>query len=105
MAQQKKTEEALKVLKSMRPASWDSDKVFSTIEYFGENFQFQELQEIIKVCEEDARIAKESGGNPFLRMLREPAVRKAVLIGCTLQLFQQLSGINTGKTKWLFLLK
>ena len=57
---------------------------------------FKELQDIITVCEEDVRIAKESGGNPLMRMLREPAVRKAVLVGCTLQLFQQLSGINTG---------
>jgi len=80
LVQQKRTEQALKVLKSMRPASWDCDK---------------ELQDIVTVCEEDARIAKESGGNPLMRMLREPAVRKAVLVGCTLQLFQQLSGINT----------
>ena len=56
---------------------------------------FQELEDIVKVCEQDKVIAKESGGNPFARMLREPAVRKAVLIGCSLQLFQQLSGINT----------
>ena len=57
---------------------------------------FQELEEIMKVCKDDEAIAKESGGNPIARMWREPAVRKAVLIGCTLQLFQQLSGINTG---------
>eukprot|EP00092_Neocalanus_flemingeri_P039647 GFUD01043179.1.p1 GENE.GFUD01043179.1~~GFUD01043179.1.p1 ORF type:complete len:609 (+),score=148.19 GFUD01043179.1:53-1879(+) len=80
LAQQGRNEQALDVLKRLRPASWDSEK---------------ELEEIVKLCKEDEAIAKETGGNPFARMLREPAVRKAVLVGCSLQLFQQLSGINT----------
>lgn len=30
-----------------------------------------------------------------MKMMRTPAVRRAVIVGCGLQLFQQLSGINT----------
>ena len=55
----------------------------------------EELQEIVRVCQEDEQIAK-SGENAFKRMLQTPSVKKALLIGAALQLFQQLSGINTG---------
>jgi len=80
LVQKGKTEEALEVLKKIRPEGSDVQK---------------ELQDIISVCEEDKKIEKEGGGNPFKRMLKEPVVAKALVVGCTLQLFQQLSGINT----------
>ena len=54
-----------------------------------------ELEEIIKVAREDEKIARE-GGNSFRRMMRTPSVRNALILGVTLQLFQQLAGINTG---------
>ena len=55
-----------------------------------------ELQEIINVVREDEKIAGE-GGNSFRRMARTPSVRNALILGVTLQLFQQLAGINTGE--------
>ena len=55
----------------------------------------EELQEIVRVCQEDEKIAN-SGENAFKRMLETSSVKKALLIGVTLQLFQQLAGINTG---------
>ena len=54
---------------------------------------YQELQEIIKVCKDDEIAAEE--GNSFKRMINTPSVRRALIIGITLQLFQQLAGINT----------
>ncbi|CAB1322772.1 unnamed protein product [Coregonus sp. 'balchen'] len=39
---------------------------------------------------------KEAGGGPVLwRMLTRPSTRRALTVGCGLQMFQQLSGINT----------
>lgn len=32
----------------------------------------------------------------FRRAWKDPGIRKALLVGCSLQLFQQLIGINTG---------
>ena len=55
-----------------------------------------ELEEIIKVAREDEKIAGE-GGNSFRRMVKTPSVRNALILGVTLQLFQQLAGINTGE--------
>ena len=57
----------------------------------------EELQEIIKVAKEDEKVAQETG-NSFKRMMNTPSVRKALILGVTLQLFQQLAGINTGQS-------
>ncbi|KHN73557.1 Proton myo-inositol cotransporter [Toxocara canis] len=54
-----------------------------------------ELGEIARVCEEE-RLAKEKLGNSLVidRMLRTQHVRRALITGCALQLFQQLCGVN-----------
>jgi len=55
----------------------------------------QELEEIVEIVKEDEKIQSMAGGSPLLRGLKDPIVRKALLVGCSLQLFQQLIGINT----------
>ena len=35
------------------------------------------------------------GTSVFMKILRTPSVRRALVVGCGLQFFQQLSGINT----------
>lgn len=50
----------------------------------------------MKVCKEDEKIAN-TGESSFKRMAGNASVRKALLIGVMLQLFQQLAGINTGQ--------
>jgi len=79
LVQKGRIDHARAVLKKLRSASCNIE---------------EELQEIIKVCKEDEKIAAE-GGNSWSRMSRTPSVRKALIIGVTLQLFQQLAGINT----------
>ncbi|XP_052779061.1 proton myo-inositol cotransporter-like [Mya arenaria] len=54
-----------------------------------------EMREVERVVEEDKREKELSGSNVFMKIMRTPAVRKALIVGCGLQLFQQLSGINT----------
>ncbi|ESP00301.1 hypothetical protein LOTGIDRAFT_148971, partial [Lottia gigantea] len=54
-----------------------------------------ELFEIKRVCEIEKQAKIDSNGFTVVRMLRSPAMRRALLVGCGLQLFQQLSGINT----------
>ena len=77
-----KIEEARTVLKKLRSDKCDIEG---------------ELQEIIKVAKEDEKIAQETG-NSIKRMVNTPSVRNALILGVTLQLFQQLAGINTGRT-------
>lgn len=36
-----------------------------------------------------------AGGLVFLRIIRHGPTRRALIVGCGLQMFQQLSGINT----------
>jgi SP family myo-inositol transporter-like MFS transporter 13 len=56
----------------------------------------QELREIKEMVAEDKKIqAMTEGGGAFSRAWKDPNVRKALLVGCSLQLFQQLIGINT----------
>lgn len=54
-----------------------------------------EVKEIEIAVEEDRREKEIAGSNVFMKILRTPPVRKALVVGCGLQLFQQLSGINT----------
>nr|KAG5705569.1 hypothetical protein BaRGS_034767 [Batillaria attramentaria] len=55
----------------------------------------QELQEIRVNCEEDEKTAGPGNGPTILLMLKSPNMRRALVVGCGLQLFQQISGINT----------
>ncbi|XP_050411789.1 proton myo-inositol cotransporter isoform X1 [Patella vulgata] len=56
----------------------------------------QELDDIKTICEEERRAKAISGGGlTIIRMLKNSNMRKALVVGCGLQLFQQLSGINT----------
>uniref|UniRef100_A0A915ATJ5 Major facilitator superfamily (MFS) profile domain-containing protein n=2 Tax=Parascaris univalens TaxID=6257 RepID=A0A915ATJ5_PARUN len=54
-----------------------------------------ELGEISRVCEEE-RTSKQVVGDSLViyRILRTQHVRRALIIGCALQLFQQLCGVN-----------
>jgi len=79
LVQQGRHDEARKVLRMLRSESSDIE---------------DELQEIVKVCAEDKKIAN-NGENSFKRMAGNASVRKALLIGVMLQFFQQLAGINT----------
>ena len=79
LVKQGRITEARSVLKTLRSERCDTEA---------------ELQEIIKVAREDEKIAGESG-NSFRRMMETPSVRNALILGVTLQLFQQLAGINT----------
>jgi len=54
-----------------------------------------ELEEIVETVRQDEKAKELAGGSPFRRGLADPGVRKAMLVGCSLQLFQQLIGINT----------
>ncbi|PIK36471.1 putative proton myo-inositol cotransporter [Apostichopus japonicus] len=54
--------------------------------------------EAIKMSAEQEREDSQKNGvssNTLLRMLKTPTVRRALMLGCGLQMFQQLAGINT----------
>lgn len=56
----------------------------------------EELKEIEESFKEEKESIENSGkGNLFLRMLKTSSVRRALMLGCGLQLFAQFSGVNT----------
>jgi len=74
-------EEARKVLKQIRARNYNIE---------------EELQEIRNTCNEEKKMEEAGGGKHILvRMLQSSYVKKALVIGCLMQLFQQLGGINT----------
>jgi len=56
-----------------------------------------ELDEIKASSEQQAKAKIEAGGGGFVlkRVLTTPHIRKALLLGCSLQIFQQFTGANT----------
>ncbi|XP_070191897.1 proton myo-inositol cotransporter-like [Littorina saxatilis] len=54
-----------------------------------------ELDHIRENCRQDEEATKHVSGPTLLRMLKSSKMRRALVVGCGLQLFQQLSGINT----------
>ena len=56
-----------------------------------------ELEEIAVSSEAQRQDAIENGGGGFVlgRILKTPHIRKALIIGSVLQMFQQFSGVNT----------
>lgn len=54
-----------------------------------------ELKEIEMAIEMNKQAEREGGSGVLLRMLRTQPVRRALFLGCGMQLFQQLCGINT----------
>lgn len=80
LVKKKRIEEAKKVLQFIR----------------GNKNVDQEVKSIQQSCEEDEEMARVQGNQFVLvKIFQNRAVRKAVFVGCGLQLFQQLSGINT----------
>lgn len=55
-----------------------------------------EYNAIKDACDEEIRAKELVGQQSMIRkVFTNPPVRRAVIIGCALQLFQQLTGINT----------
>ncbi|XP_067683406.1 proton myo-inositol cotransporter-like [Haliotis asinina] len=56
----------------------------------------EEVKVLRRVCNEDEEIKQQQGDrSTIVRLLTTPSTRRAVTVGCGLQLFQQLTGINT----------
>jgi len=80
-----RVEEARKVLQSIRGRFYDID---------------EEMESILTSEEETQRekqLRSERGQSSWilLQILQTPTVRRALLLGCLLQMFQQIAGINT----------
>jgi len=72
----------------------DAKVVLQRLRKKGDSIE-KELDEIVEIVKEDEKIKQMTNGSPLIRAIGDPGVRKAMLIGCSLQLFQQLIGINT----------
>lgn len=74
-----KVEQARKVLEKLR----DSKNVD------------HEMNDILKSVDESKEFQQSNAFSTFAKMMSNQPVRKALLLGCLMQFFQQLSGINT----------
>uniref|UniRef100_A0A914X0S3 Major facilitator superfamily (MFS) profile domain-containing protein n=1 Tax=Plectus sambesii TaxID=2011161 RepID=A0A914X0S3_9BILA len=76
----------------------EAEKVLDRIYNGQEEWSRFEMNEIKAAQEEEKKAKLEIGaGSGFIlgRILKTPHVRKALAIGCLMQMFQQLAGINT----------
>ncbi|XP_076110532.1 proton myo-inositol cotransporter-like isoform X2 [Mytilus galloprovincialis] len=61
----------------------------------GHSYVEEELQEIIQKFEEERESTNKAEEYIIVRVIKTPSVRRALILGSFLQIFQQLSGINT----------
>lgn len=55
-----------------------------------------EYKAIKAACDEEKEAKRKVGDQfVFVKVFTNPPVRRALIIGCSLQLFQQITGINT----------
>lgn len=77
-------------------ARGDEDKARACLEKVrGTKEIDHELKEIIETVEENRQYANANSFSIFYRMMTTQPVRSALFLGCLMQLFQQLCGINT----------
>lgn len=74
-------EQGRKVLRRIRASDEHGDQ------------EFEQIVETINDCEREKR--GKSNKFALWSIMKTPHVRKALIVGCALQLFQQVSGINT----------
>ncbi|XP_077988286.1 proton myo-inositol cotransporter-like [Glandiceps talaboti] len=60
---------------------------------FGVDEEIEEIQR--SVCEQDEEMQRRGKKAVIVQMLQTPPVRRALIVGCGMQMFQQLAGINT----------
>uniref|UniRef100_A0A914BY64 Major facilitator superfamily (MFS) profile domain-containing protein n=1 Tax=Acrobeloides nanus TaxID=290746 RepID=A0A914BY64_9BILA len=72
------------------------EKVFEKIYEHNEDWIQYEIAELRVALERAERIkALHNGAHVLFRVFSTPHLRKALFVGCALQIFQQASGINT----------
>lgn len=82
----------------------EAEEVVKRIYYGNQEWIEYEMSEIANAQEQELKAEHIAGQSTLSRIFKTPHVRKALFVGCMLQGFQQLSGINTIMSVYLGIL-